>query len=187
MKTHTGASGAGFSAGTSSGQSTIIVDPTSGALLEASNLQDQTLFDTIANSYLSQPVSGIGSEGGSWNATIQWLDPLGEPIVVSNQTSPTSTDVAIFATAQPSATYSQLNAFIGELDTRLGRPLGGFSYSGPSAQIENQLAPPPTTANGRPISTGATMQWTFGGASHQLVEYLAALRSSSMFVSVIAI
>jgi hypothetical protein len=187
VKTHTRASGTGFSAGTSAGQSTIVVDPTSGALVEASNLQDPTLFNAIADSYLSQPVSGIGAEGGSWNATIQWLDPLGVPIVVNNQTLPTTTDVAIFATAQLNATYNQLNAFIGELDTRLGRPLGGFSYSGPSAQIENQLAPPPTTANGHTISTGATMQWTFGAASHQLNEYLAALRSSGMFVSVIPI
>jgi hypothetical protein len=187
VKTHTGTSGKGFSAGTSAGQSTIVVDPTSGQLLEASNLQDPTLFNAIADSYLSQPLAGIGAEGGSWNATIQWLDPQGVPGIVNNQTLPMTTDVAIFATAQLNATYSQLNAFIGELDTRLGRPLGGFSYSGPSAQIENQLAPPPTTANGHTISTGATMQWTFGAASHQLNEYLAALRSSEMFVSVIPI
>jgi len=186
VETHTGESGKGFSAGTSSGRSTIVVDPANGSLLEARNLHDQTLLSAIADSYLSQPASGIGSEG-SWNATIQWLDALGVPIVVNNQTAPASTDVAIFATAQTSATYGQLNAFIGELDTRLGRPVGGFSYSGPSVPVDNQPAHPSITANGHTISTGATMQWTFGGASQQLQEYLTALRSSAMFVSVIPI
>jgi hypothetical protein len=170
VKTHTGLNGKGFSAETSSGQSTIVVDPASGTLLEARDLHDQALFSAIAESYVTR-----------------WLDPLGMTTVVNNQTLPASTDVAIFATAQTSATYSQLNAFIGELDTRLGRPLGGFTYSGPSVQVENQHAPPPTSADGNTVRAGATMQWTFGTASQQLQQYLTALRSSGMFVSVIPI
>jgi hypothetical protein len=187
VKTHTGLNGKGFSAETSSGQSTIVVDPASGTLLEARDLHDQALFSAIAESYVTQAVAGISTDRGSWNATIRWLDPLGMTTVVNNQTLPASTDVAIFATAQTSATYSQLNAFIGELDTRLGRPLGGFTYSGPSVQVENQHAPPPTSADGNTVRAGATMQWTFGTASQQLQQYLTALRSSGMFVSVIPI
>jgi hypothetical protein len=53
VKTHTGLNGESFSAETSSGQGTIVVDPASGTLLEARDLHDQTLFSAIADSYVT--------------------------------------------------------------------------------------------------------------------------------------
>jgi hypothetical protein len=89
MTTHSGASGVGFSVRSDVGTSVLIVDPSSGSLLEAQNFQSPLSYGGISASYVAPPpTTGIGTEGGSGGTTIRWLDPVGAPAVVDASALP---------------------------------------------------------------------------------------------------
>ena len=182
VQTHSGLTGTGFSGSTSLGGTTIVVDPSNGSLLEARNVQDKVGFDVLSTSY---PLGGqgIAVQGGSYGATVQWLDPVVAPTVVGPIVQPDSGDVAIFAIANLGETLNQVDTLSQELGKTLGG-LAGTQGSASSAVIFNPHVPPATTANGQVINIGATNQWTFNGST-QTREWLTALQASGLFATIL--
>ncbi len=84
--THSGTTGIGFSGPTARGQSVIVLDPTTGALLEARNIQDTTLEQAELD-YVT-PKGPFLSLGTTYEVTISWVDPVGTPRVVSSSALP---------------------------------------------------------------------------------------------------
>src|ERR1039458_4165644 len=92
MTSHSGQTAVGFSGTSNSGTSLIIVDPSTETLLEARNFQGGPLDYLGIISFYSAPgptpSSGTGS--GSGSATIEWLDPIGSPSIVSSSSLPSA-------------------------------------------------------------------------------------------------
>ena len=151
VRTHSGGMGAGFSAATSSGVTTIVVDPATGALLEAQNVADQSLLNVLAIHYLSPHQvagQGIGSVGGSYGATILWLDPVGKPMVVGPVTQVADGDSAIYTIARADVSFEQLQA----LGPMLQHEFGGIeSIQGGGVRRGSEQPQ---------CSTGYNAQWT---------------------------
>jgi hypothetical protein len=156
--------------------------------LEARNVQDQVGFDVLSTHYLSRhapPGQGIGVQGGSYGATVQWLDPVDTPTVVGPVAEVTTGDVAIFAIANPGVTLGQVDSLTKELESQFG----GVSSAGGSASsavLFNPHVPPATTANGQVINIGATNHWTFDDSTQVVREWLSALQTSGMFATILA-
>jgi hypothetical protein len=129
MTTHSGAVGVGFAATSSLGTSTIIIDPKTGAFLEARNFEAPLDFVGIGASYLAPPPTpSITTEGGSGGTTIQWLDPIGSPIVVGANSLPSGVVMPA-----PSSTRAQvITSSIGGRASIIGAPTKadglGFVY-----------------------------------------------------------
>jgi hypothetical protein len=180
---HSGRSGVGFSAVTTSGTTTIVVDPATGELVEARNVADQTTFDVLSTHYLGSP-QGIGAQGGSYGATVLWLDPIGKPSIVGPVTQMVEGDAAIYSIADPRVTLEQVDA----LSERLQHQFGGIEStegSASSAILNNPHVPPATTPNGQIIDIGATNTWTFLGSSRRVEDSLQALWASGLFVTIL--
>jgi hypothetical protein len=89
LTTHSGATGLGFAANSFPGETILIVDQATGALLEARNVVAPFLFEGIGRGYLAPPPTpSIGTEGGSDQITLQWLDPEGSPALVGSNALP---------------------------------------------------------------------------------------------------
>jgi hypothetical protein len=89
LTTHSGATGLGFAGNSFEGETTLIVDQATGALLEARNVAAPILFQGLGRGYLAPPPTpSIGIEGGSNQITLQWLDPEGPPAVVGPSALP---------------------------------------------------------------------------------------------------
>jgi len=89
LTTHSGATGLGFAGTSFEGETTLIVDPATGALLEARNVVAPLLFWGLGRGYLAPPPTpSIGTEGGSYQITLQWLDPEGPPALVGSNALP---------------------------------------------------------------------------------------------------
>jgi len=89
LTTHSGASGLGFAGTSFEGETTLIVDPATGALLEARNVAAPLLFQGLDGGYFAPPPTpSIGTVGGSDNFTLQWLDPGGPPALVGSNALP---------------------------------------------------------------------------------------------------
>ena len=165
VTTHGGATGQGFTVDTPEGQSTVVLDPTDGALLEVQGINDSTSISSLAIEYLSP--SGP-SMVGNYGASILWLDPVGEPSVVGVASLPSTVPPEIFATPKPSATGDQVLALRQTL-------LRTFGYAGGSF-----LAP-----GAQPGSPGY-VQWVFTGpgAEAKFEGYLKAAEASGLFSSI---
>lgn len=89
LTTHSGATGLGFAGASFEGETTLIVDPATGDLLEARNVAAPLLFQGLGRGYLAPPPTpSIGTEGGSDQITIQWLDPAGPAALVGPSALP---------------------------------------------------------------------------------------------------
>ncbi len=89
LTTHSGATGLGFAGTSFEGETTLIVDQATGALLEARNVAAPLLFQGLGRGYLAPPPTpSIGTEGGSYQITLQWLDPEGPPALVGPSALP---------------------------------------------------------------------------------------------------
>jgi hypothetical protein len=120
--------------------------------------------------------------------TIQWVDPIGSPTVVSSGSLPPGISVpapviysgTIAATAKLDSTHSQLTALASQLMERFGDPVS-YGYT-PSAKDAAAMAVPPATIAEGTADTPAVMRWDFGSTS-QTRSYLAALKASGLFTS----
>jgi hypothetical protein len=162
----TGSTGLGFETAGSKlfGPTIIVVDPATGALLEARNLALPSIpiTDFVPNDVLTHGVSAAGSK-------IQWLDPIDSPTVVgtasippflSPRPPPTAVIVAI---GKRGISAIPLNDLQGELYAR-------FGLSG---------------ASGYAAATGGgIMTFTFDGPQSQVQDYAKALRHSDLIASV---
>lgn len=163
----TGSTGLGFETAGSKrlGPTIIVVDPATGALLEARNL-DSSPSDPISDFVpFNLGTHGVSAGGGK----IQWLDPIGSPTVVdtasippflSPRPPPTAVIVAI---GKRSVSAIPLNDLQGELYARFGAS-GDSGYA---------------AARG-----GGIMTFTFDGPRSQVQNYAKALRHSDLIASV---
>jgi hypothetical protein len=104
--THSGTTGIGFSGPTELGQGIIVLDPTTGALLEARNILD-TALELAKPDYVTLK-GPIFTKGATDKVTISWVDPVGTPSVVGSSALPAgaqpATDCGGDVAAQPPAT-----------------------------------------------------------------------------------
>lgn len=85
LAAHSGDVGVAFGARSVRGQAVIIVDPKNGELVEARNIQDQSLVNVLTSpSYLSAAGFLAFQAAHSFQAQVivQWLDPVGGPSIV---------------------------------------------------------------------------------------------------------
>ncbi len=158
--THDGRSGQAFASGSGSGQTTIVVDPLSGQLLEVSGLDDSGSLTAIASNYLV----GGPLQVSQYSDGLQWLDPVGTPAVVSASQLPSDAPTYVLATAKPGVTGMQL--------AQLGYDLG--------RQFFNSV-----TSNGGGGSTSPlTWEWSLNVPLSQATSFVEAVKASGLIQSV---
>ena len=125
MTSHAGVSGVAFTAHTdvtinpkdgsvtTSSSPTVILDPQSGAVLEARNL-DFPVLTSAAQDFVGSPSAPIYSQGGGYGVTAQWFDPVGPLNVVAQDALPTwtSTYHVIEAVTKTSTTEAQVSTVV---------------------------------------------------------------------------
>ena len=176
--THSGATGLGFSGDSETGRSIIVVDPSTGALLEARNIFGPSVIQELGPSYLAPPPTpSIGTEGGSYGGVIQWFDPVGPPRVVDSLPTgmslaqPVPVAAEIVGVANPGVGTVQLQALqeeLGKLDPAIaaGLAAGGLGGAG--------------RAGG---AGGATVDFELTSAA-EMHRYAQAMKSSGLFASI---
>lgn len=165
ITTHDGQTGQGFASGPGSGQTTIVVDPSTGRLLEVRGLDDSDSLTSIATNYLSGGLLTVDQ----YSAQLQWLDPIGSPSVIGLSDLPTGLPVYVFATTKAGLSYDD------EMTTvhNLAQPY--FQYF---KSIQSGLTDPSD-----PTFT-ALFQWSFVGPGPVVKQFMKTLRSSGLFASV---
>ncbi len=179
MTTHSGASGLAFSTGTAvtmnpetgavtSGLSipppTVILDPQSGALLEARNVNIPVL-QSAAQDFVGSPSAPVYTEGVSYGITTQWIDPVAALNVIAPDALPSwiSTFHIVEAVTNASANEAQLSEV---LDPFLG--------NGNSANSEGDAPAPGQT----------TYDITIMGTAANEQAVVSALTASGLFASI---
>jgi hypothetical protein len=165
-QTSTGAIGVGFSVPSAGSQPSVaVIDPATGALLEARNVPDPEAYDGFGRSYL--PASFNQSIG--YDITISVFDPLGSPAIAPLPAGltpplPPGSSGTIVATTKPGVTAQQVYAF----DDQALQPFGKAGVA---------LAP----------GSNGTFQFTFlfTGSASQVQQYDQALHTSGLFSSVV--
>ena len=167
MKTASGASGVGFSVSGGSLKSTIVVNPKTGELLEATNIPDQTALQGFGTAYLSPSVQ---TGGGSYQIVIKEYVPVGEPSLAPLPAGlqpplPLGSSGTVTATAKPGVTSTQIQ----EVDSQIQQQYG-------KAGID------PSTAPG-----SGDIVWTFefNQSKNQIEGYARILNASGLFSSVV--
>lgn len=167
---HLGEPGLAFTGSSGSNGSTIIVDPTTGALLEARDILSPSTFLGLGQSYVAPaPTPSIATEGGVGGTSIQWLDPLGSPSVVTvlpdglSLSPPKAIPAAIEATVDPQVGYAQIQPLDVPMATRYGLPIS----SGYGAD---------------PDGRGGSVEYDLGSVA-QMRGYAKILRASGLFTS----
>jgi hypothetical protein len=159
--THSGLTGVGFAVSSPNGQSAIVVDPATGALIEIRNLEDSSALTSLAEHYVGNGPLQVTSYG----AQLQWLDPVGQPQLVPQSDLPADVPVSIYAVAK-SGDSQQMFALGQSLQQQFGGPSAGGSGSSEGAT--------------GPGSPGA-MEWSFVSKDAQFNQYLAAIKASGLF------
>jgi hypothetical protein len=163
--THDGQAGQGFASGPGGGQSTIVVDPATGRLLEVRSLDDSDSLSSIAVNYLGSGPMMVDE----YSDQLQWLDPIGSPSVIGLSDLPAGSPVYVFATTKPGVSYSQAMTSAHDL----AQPYFRFFKS-----IQSQMADP-----SNPNSPGV-FQWSFSGPGPMVNRFMHTLRASGLFSSV---
>ena len=165
MTTHDGETGQGFASGPGSGQSTIVVEPSTGRLLEVRGLDDSDSLSSIAVNYLG----GGPMMVNGYSAQLQWLDPIGSPSVIGLSDLPAGLPVYVFATTKPGLSYDDAVTAV----DNVAQPYFSFFKS-----IESG-----STIPSNPNSPGL-FQWSFAGPGPVVSQFMQTLRASGLFASV---
>lgn len=173
--THQGQTGEGYASGPGPGQSTIVVNPSTGQLLEVRGLDDADSFVSIAANYLGSGPMKVDA----YSPQLQWLDPVGSPSVIELSNLPSGVPVFVFATTNNGVTYNEalsslqpiLEEYPNEVQSREIKP----AYPTGSASITLSPSSAPTQL---------LFQWSLAGPGPVLDRFLAALRSSGLFSTV---
>jgi hypothetical protein len=163
--TNDGETGQGFASGPGGGQTIIVVDPSTGRLLEVRALDDSDSLSSVAGNYLG----GGPMEVSEYSAQLQWLDPIGSPSVISLSDLPAGLPVYVFATTKPGLSYNDALTAVHNVT----HPYFSFFKS-----IESGLTVP-----SNPNSPGL-FQWSFAGPGPDVDQFMQALRTSGLFASV---
>jgi hypothetical protein len=143
---------------------TVILDAQTGALLEVSGINLSVSF-SAAMDFVGGPDAPMLRQGGSYGATMEWVDPVGDPTVVTTDTLPPwITDVHIVqAVTVPNASGTKI-------DNALRPFLGQTAES-----LWNQ----------QPTPSQNTYVITLTGTQADTDRVVAALTASGEFASVI--
>jgi hypothetical protein len=163
--THDGQTGQGFASGPGSGQSTIVVDPSTGRLLEVSGLDDSDSLTGIAVDYLN----GGPMLVTAYSAQLQWLDPVGSPSVIGVSQLPPGLPAYVVASTRPGLTYDDALTLAHDV----ARP-----YARLFTSSQSQLSD-----SSNPASPGV-FEWSFTGPGPEVEQFMQALRASGLFSSV---
>jgi hypothetical protein len=165
ITTHAGETGQGFASGPGSGQSIIVVDPSTGRLLEVRGLDDSGSLSSIAGNFLGSGPMMVNK----YSDQLQWLDPIGSPSVIGLSDLPTGLPVYVFGTTRPGLSYNDVQTAVHDLT----QPYLSYFKSN-----EFQVADP-----SNPNSPG-DFQWSFAGPSPVVDRFMQTLRRSGLFASV---
>jgi hypothetical protein len=163
--THDGETGQGFASGPGSGQTTIVVDPSTGQLLEVRGLDDSDSLLSIAPSYLG----GGPMLVTEYSAQLQWLDPIGSPSVIGLSDLPAGLPVYVFATLKPGLTLNTELLPVHHLVQPYFRYFKSDDYG-----ISDPSNP----------NSPALCQWSFAGPGPVVDQFMQTLRASGLFASV---
>jgi hypothetical protein len=163
---HDGETGQGYASGPGSGQSTIVVDPSTGRLLEVSGLDDSNSLSSIAGNYLGD---GGAMTVNEYSAQLQWLDPTGSPSVISLSDLPATLPVYVFATTRSGLTYDQALTPVHQV----AQP-----YFDNFKSDQSELTDPSNT------NSPGLFQWSFAGPGPIVDQFMQALRASGLFATV---
>jgi hypothetical protein len=151
--THTGATGLGFDAPVNSPTANIaiVVDPQTGALLEARNLGIDLGTDPLSLGSFTTPAFPA-SQNYSGQFVTQWMDPSTSAQVVDSTSLPSelhpspAPTALLTATVEPgssseqiSALYQQMAQQFGDLDFTFGGEATTtmtFGYNGPASGVQ---------------------------------------------------
>ena len=162
--THDGQSGQGYASGPGSGQSSIVVDTSTGQLLEVRGLDDSNSLSSIAPNYLG----GGPMVVHEYSAQLQWLDTVGSPSVVSRADLPAGLPVYVFATTKPGLPCNKTLTCADQLV----KPYSSFLSS------ERGL-----TDQSNPGSTDY-LEWSLVGPRSVVDQFVRTLRESGLFALV---
>ena len=165
ITTHDGQTGQGFASGPGTGQSTIVVNPANGQLLEVQGLDDSDSLTSIAGNYLGSGPPMVTSYG----AQLQWLDPIGSPSVRRTADLPAGLPIYVLATMKPGLTYDQALPPV----RQLAQPY--FSYF---RSDESSLSDPSNP------NSPALFEWSFAAPAPIVNQFIQMLQTSGMFASV---
>jgi hypothetical protein len=166
--THDGHSGQGFASGPGTGQSTMVLDPLSGQLLEVSGLDDSNSITAIAGNYLA----GGPIQVDQYSSPLQWLDPVGSPTVVPQSDLPTGLPAYVFVVFKPGVTETDVGPLFNSLERRFARSISSFNEQSPG--------PPRSTS---PLS----WVWSFRVPPSEVRAFVQSLKSSELVQTVVLI
>ena len=163
--TQDGQSGEGFASGPGNGQTTIVVDPSTGQLLEVRGLDDSDSLSSIAENYLDGGPLAVNE----YSAQLQWLDPIGSPSVISLSELPASLPVYVFATTRSGPPYHEVMTQVQDA----AHPYFKFfkSIQGGPSDPSNPNSP-------------VVFQWSFASPGPVVNQFIQTLRASGLFASV---
>ena len=143
---------------------TVLLNPQSGALLEARNL-DFPLLQSAAQDFVGSASAPVYTQGVGYSVTMQWIDPLATLGVVAQSSVPSWIDTIhiIEAVTEPSASQAQVSAVVNP-----------FLGNGNSAYIDED----------KPVSGESTYDIAIVGTAADEQSVLSALTASGLFASV---
>lgn len=111
--TNSGKEGLAFTSGPQPGVAipVVVLDPNSGSLLEARDL-DMMLLASGAWDFVGSSSAPVANDGGGYGLTARWIDPVASPEIVDQSTLPSWTsDIHIVeAVLKSTTTSAQVNA-----------------------------------------------------------------------------
>jgi RNA polymerase sigma factor (sigma-70 family) len=167
--THEGQTGQGYASGPGASQSTIVVNPSTGQLLEVRGLDDSDSLTSLATHYLGSGPMLVNA----YSTQLQWLDPDGSPSVVELSNLPAGVPVFVFATTMTGVTYNETLSSVQALVEPYTKDLqsSGFQATHPTGS--------PSVA-----ALQWSFQWSFAGPGPVVNEFLESLRGSGLFLTV---
>jgi len=165
--THGGARGLAFAGENDSVKAIVVLSPSTGALLEARNINVYSFLSVYNNLLTSFLPAAEKSSGGGVSAAFQWLDPIGMPSVVDRVPAafgqvPRAPSAAIDVTMKPGTTQPEVKALLDET----------------SSQLKGT-----TTITG--IGGALHLELTLNGPADQVKVFVTALHASPIVASVV--
>jgi hypothetical protein len=144
---------------------TVVLDPGTGALLEARNF-DIPVLQAAAQDFVGSPSAPVYTEGVSYGVTAEWVDPVAPPGVVGRASLPAwiSTFHIIEAVTKPTTTNQEVSDLV--------NPLFG---NGDFGAADDDTPNPGVT----------TYDFNIRGSSAEEDSDVAALTASGLFATVV--
>lgn len=190
MTTHSGDSGVGFADNHAFGlgRSVLVLNPTTGALLEAQNIP-LGMFELNGGPLDAYMPEHVAAKGGGGRVTVEWLDPIGPRSVVDARDLPANLSVppvvhytaSVVGLVKPSVTGNDVPNFDRTLDTRTCA--GGYYAS--AREQDTGTATPITTYAGKLANFPAQLSLYCTGPTAEAASDAQALKASGLFSSIV--